>query len=93
MDLNFKDTPESYGPCASGELIAKALAPQPRISLRAQGKIRLIVPSNVTGKHIERALEIGPVTSAQNRYDPVLNVFMGLDTPSFIPVAPTDSTV
>ena len=36
--------------------------------LRDQGKIRLIALSNVTREHIERAREIVPIASVQNRY-------------------------
>src|SRR5262249_33773287 len=36
--------------------------------LRDQGKIRLVALSNVTREHIERAREIVPIVSVQNRY-------------------------
>src|SRR5438445_2799730 len=38
-------------------------------SLREEGKVRLVGLSNVTTDHVERALEIVPIASVQNRYN------------------------
>jgi aryl-alcohol dehydrogenase-like predicted oxidoreductase len=37
-------------------------------NMKSEGKIRLIGLSNVTGEHIERARQIVPIVSVQNRY-------------------------
>jgi pyridoxine 4-dehydrogenase len=50
-------------PAVSFELSVETLA-----KLREEGKIRNVALSNVTQEHIERALKIVPIVSAQNRY-------------------------
>ena len=41
----------------------------PKVTLREEGKVRLVGLSNVTTDHVERALEIVPIASVQNRYN------------------------
>jgi pyridoxine 4-dehydrogenase len=50
-------------PAISFEASVETLA-----QLRNEGKIRLVALSNVTQEHIERAREIVPIVSVQNRY-------------------------
>jgi pyridoxine 4-dehydrogenase len=50
-------------PIVSFETSVETLA-----QLRSEGKIRLIALSNVTQEHIERARQIVPIVSVQNRY-------------------------
>jgi aryl-alcohol dehydrogenase-like predicted oxidoreductase len=50
-------------PAVSFDLSVETLA-----QLREEGKIRNVALSNVTQEHIERALKIVPIVSAQNRY-------------------------
>jgi pyridoxine 4-dehydrogenase len=50
-------------PIVSFEASVETLA-----QLRNEGKIRLVALSNVTREHIERAREIVPIVSVQNRY-------------------------
>src|SRR6202790_2910846 len=50
-------------PAVSFDVSVETLA-----QLRNEGKIRLVALSNVTQEHIERALKIVPIVSAQNRY-------------------------
>jgi pyridoxine 4-dehydrogenase len=60
IDVYQLHTPD---PAISFEASVETLA-----ELRDQGKIRLVALSNVTREHIERAREIVPIVSVQNRY-------------------------
>ena len=60
IDVYQLHTPD---PVVSFEASVETLA-----ELRDEGKIRLVALSNVTQEHIERAREIVPIVSVQNRY-------------------------
>ena len=60
IDVYQLHTPD---PAISFEASVETLA-----ELRDEGKIRLVALSNVTREHIERAREIVPIVSVQNRY-------------------------